>query len=224
MLTWPATRGGKGPKTPGSLDSLQGWRSRACRSRQLRARPLEEREDKTRCAPECGSEEAAPRATRAGRHEDVSRTACPEGTRVRPAVRRSATAKRPPRGQQGLDVTRTSAERPAPRAFVRGGWRSKDKGKAGRQRSISRAGYQATRVSVTRTSTAGPTTLSELRKERVPEARGIGVRSWTSGKTSATRAAKPQQRKRSEGQQRGEPGRRATTRGQRRHKEASVDG
>ena len=32
-----------------------------------------------RCALECDSDEAAPRATRAGCHEGVSRKACPEG-------------------------------------------------------------------------------------------------------------------------------------------------
>ena len=37
------------------------------------------RESKFRCAPECDNEEAAPRATRAGRHEGVSHKACPEG-------------------------------------------------------------------------------------------------------------------------------------------------
>ena len=35
-----------------------------------------------RCAPECDSEEAAPRATKAERPEDVSDKACPEGTCV----------------------------------------------------------------------------------------------------------------------------------------------
>ena len=50
-----------------------------CRSRQLRKRSPEEREDETRCAPECDSEEAAPRATRTGRQLDVSHKACPEG-------------------------------------------------------------------------------------------------------------------------------------------------
>ena len=36
-----------------------------------------------RCAPECDSEEAAPRATKAERPEDVSDKACPEGTRLK---------------------------------------------------------------------------------------------------------------------------------------------
>ena len=39
--------------------------------------------DGERCAPECDSEEAAPRATKAERPEDVSDKACPEGTRLK---------------------------------------------------------------------------------------------------------------------------------------------
>lgn len=69
----------QGPKHTGVSSSLDGWRNQTSRSRQLCARPLEEREDKCRCVPECDSEDATPRT-------------------------------------QGLNVTKASAARPAPRA------------------------------------------------------------------------------------------------------------
>ena len=59
----------------GRPEGNKGWTSRGRQPHGLpRGHPRA-----FRCVPECDSKEAAPRATRAGRQEDVSRKACPEG-------------------------------------------------------------------------------------------------------------------------------------------------
>ena len=59
----------------GRPEGNEGWTSRRRQPQGLpRGHP-----SSFRCAPECDSEEAAPRATRAGRQDDVSHKACPEG-------------------------------------------------------------------------------------------------------------------------------------------------